>query len=245
MRQGIALSLHKKPENFKMSKSTTKRIILLFFCLIPIFSKGQINLDSLVKTHKKVAVLPVRVKYIFGKITNDSIRMKLEEKEHRDGFICQEKIYNALKKDEAHLKVEVQNYKETNSLLENSQITIKDLEELPYDVICKSLKVDGVINNELKFNTGLSDFASLAKTMELAGFFSMSGFGYLGAKGKSIKTGAKSKDLIFTMIIADGNTGEEIKEYMVALNSWVLESTESLIERALMENFKKSPYYKK
>jgi hypothetical protein len=214
-------------------------LTFLFFLFISKSYAQEYDLDSLVKTHKKVAVLPVRVKYIFGKITNDSIRMKLEEKEYRDGFMCQENIYNALKKDEVHLKVEVQSCKETNSLLENSQITIKDLEKLPYDVICKSLKVDGVI-------TGISDFASLAKTMELAGFFSMSGFGsYLGAKGKRIKTGAKSKDLIFTMIIADGNTGEEIKEYMVALNSWVLESTESLIERALMENFKKSPYYKK
>lgn len=140
-----------------MFKSTTKCIILLIFCLILIFSKGQINLDSLVKTHKKVAVLPVRVMYAFKKMPDGKIFADIKKMEYEDGILLQQRFINQLYKDSIRVLVDIQAFSETNNLLAENEITIQDLKDLPSEFICEALKVDGIIETEIRLTKHFSE----------------------------------------------------------------------------------------
>ena len=233
-----------------MTKSTTKRIILLIFCLIPIFSKGQINLDSLVKTHKKVAILPVRVMYSYKKLPEGQTLKDIRNKEYQDGFLLQEKFIKQLFKDSVHVFIEIQSYNETNNLLSENEITLQDLKDLPADFICESLNVDAVIEIEIRLNTHITDsertgYQTLAvASMIINPLNAISVFRGPRKVGKN-SGGRDDKSVSSKMVISDGLTNEIVKEVTVSFDGSVFNTSDKLIENVLSENFKKSPYYKK
>jgi hypothetical protein len=233
-----------------MTKSTTKRIILLFFCLIPILSKGQINLDSLVKTHKKVALLPVKVMYSYKKLPEGQTLKDVRNKEFEDGFLLQEKFIKQLYKDSVHVIIEIQSFNETNNLLSENEITLQDLKDLPADFICESLKVDAIIETEIRLNTHITDTERAGyQTLAVAGMIvnplnAISVFRGPRKVGKN-SGGRDDKNISSKMTISDGRTNEIVKDFFVSFDGSVFNSSDKLIENVLWENFKKSPYYKK
>jgi hypothetical protein len=234
-----------------MTKSTTKRIILLFFCLIPIFSKGQINLDSLVKTHKKVAVLPVRVMYAFKKMPDGKTFSDIKKMEYEDGILLQQRFINQLYKDSLRVLVDIQAFSETINLLTENEITLQDLKDLPADFICEALKVDAIIETEIRLTKNFTENERTAiQSFQIAGILlnpMNAGGTVLRAPSKTFKKSTTRDDKTVTsmMTISDGKTGELVKEYSLALDGGVFNTSDRIITHALWENFKKSSYYKK
>jgi hypothetical protein len=232
-----------------MSKSTTKDIFLLIFCLTPIFSKGQINLDSLAKNHKKVAILPVRVMYNFKKLPNGQTYNDIKKKEYGDGLLLQEKFITHLVKDTNRISVEVQSFNETNSLLIENEITLQDLKNSSPDFICEILKVDAIIEVEIRLSESFSENErSAIQTLQIANIF----LNPLNAGGTVFRNSSRTnryshdrndKTVSAMMTITDGKTGEIIKESRLSLEGGVFNSSDEIIEKALWKNFKRSQYF--
>jgi hypothetical protein len=234
-----------------MTQSTTKRIILLIFCLTPIVSKGQINLDSLVKTHKKVALLPVRVMYAFKKMPDGKTFKDIKQMEYEAGFLLQERFINQLYKDSLRVLIDIQAFSETNNLLAENEITIQDLKDLPADFICEALKVDAIIETEIRLTKNFTENERTAiQSLQIASML----MNPLNAGGTLLRrpsntyskaTNRDDKTVTSMMTISDGKTGEIVKEYSLAMDGGVFNSSDKIITHALWTNFKKCPYYKK
>lgn len=167
------------------------------------------------------------------------------------------------------MKVSIQAINETNKLLADNSITLKDLEELSSDMIANALKVDGIIEIEINRKSSIihignnetnSDVATGAKADEAIdavakGFLTGNPL-YLVIAVASMQNSNKAqssneKSVIGTttttckMVISDGKTGEVIKKYTNGLLDEPLNSNYKVIEKVFWANFKKSPYYKK
>jgi hypothetical protein len=228
------------------------KLLLIFFLLLFI-SKSyaqEYDLDSLVKTHKKVAILPVNVMYSYKKLSNGQTLNDIRKKEYEDGYLLQEKFINQLSKDSLHVFVDIQSFNETNSLLSENEITIQDLKDLPAEFICESLKVDAIIETEIRLNTHITDteragYQTLAvASMIINPLNAISVFRGPRKVGKNSRD-RDDKNVSSKMTISDGLTNEIVKEVTVSFDGSVFNTSDKLIENVLSENFKKSPYYKK
>jgi hypothetical protein len=226
---------------------------LLTFLFLLFISKSyaqEYNLDSLVKTHKKVAILPVKVMYSYKKLSDGQTLNDIKKKEYEDGFLLQEKFIKQLSKDSFHVFVEIQSFNETNSLLSENEITLQDLKDLPADFICESLKVDAIIETEIRLNTHITDTERAGyQTLAVAGMIvnplnAISVFRGPRKVGKN-SGGRDDKNISSKMVISDGHTNEIVKDVTLSFDGSVFNSSDKLIENVLSENFKKSPYYKK
>ncbi|MEA5404788.1 hypothetical protein VB776_17775 [Arcicella sp. DC2W] len=201
--------------------------------MIPKTSFSQeTNVDSLVKQHKKIAVLPLKVYYIYKTLPEGLKVGDVRNKEYEDGFLLQKKFNDYLKLKKESVTVEIQSFDETNSLLAENEITLQDLKDLPADFICKALKVDGIIDAEIRLNTFINNEEIVGR--ELLSI--------------AIGVGNKNKldnSVLSKMKISDGNTGEMIGEFPLVLVGTMFKSTEKVIEKMLWLNFKNTPYYKK
>ena len=220
------------------------KLLLTFFLLIFI-SKSyaqDYDLDSLVKTHKKVAILPIKVKYNAQKLQKVGGLKELKSKELEDGFLLQERFCEILRRDSSSLNVDIQLPNETNSLLAENEITLQDLKDLPSDFICEALKVDGVIEIEIRLNQHLPDRVNTENTARRAimGVLMANPVIFASAIVDSENKGVYSK-----MTIRDGKIDEVIKDITLDFNDGIFESNDKVIEKILLTNFKKSPYYKK
>jgi hypothetical protein len=224
-------------------------IILLTFISTSIFAQDY-DLDSLVKTHRKVAVLPVRVMYSFKKLPNGQSLKDVRKKEYEDGFLLQEKFIKRLSGDSTHVQIEILSFKQTNDLLAENEISLEDLKELPADFICESLKVDAVIETEIRLNTHITDTERASyQALEVAGVIlnplnAVSAF-RKPRKARNSSGSRDDKNISSKMTISDGRTNEIVKDVTVGFDGSVFNSSEKLIENVLSENFKKSPYYRK
>lgn len=231
-----------------------KSIIIILLTLIPasIFSQNY-DSDSLVKTHKKVAVLPVRIMYSFKALPNGLTFSDIKRQEIQDGFSYQERFINQMLKDSVRMLVEVQRFNETNQLLIDNEVKWDDLEDLSADFICEILKVDAIIQTEIRLSKILSDNERTAvKALYFADLLYnpiTTGGAVVRAPakfGKNHGKGQMDDKLAFTkMMIADGKTGDTLKEYSLNLDGGVFTSSDAMIKHALWVNFKKSPYYRK
>ena len=138
-------------------------IILLALISSSIFAQ-DVDIDSLVRTHKRIAILPVRVIYILDNMNpSEASLSKVEEKkkkEYEDGFILQEKLFQKLIKLNFPLKVTVQSPDETNNSLADNEIIISDLSGLSTEFLCEILKVDAVVVTEIRLSKFLSVLSS-------------------------------------------------------------------------------------
>ena len=127
-------------------------IILLTIISTSIFAQ-EYYLDSLVKTHKRVAILPVNMIYHFDGLPNDTILNDIKARQIEDGLVVQEKFCTQLRKKYKSLTVEIQSSDETRRKFRENAIEINDLEGFSRDSLSKILEVDGIIDMELKFHS--------------------------------------------------------------------------------------------
>ena len=243
-------------------------IILLIIISTSIFAQ-EYYLDSLVKTHRKVAMLPIKVRYNHENLENGITLESIINREYSDGFLIQNNFYHYLENKKRSLKIDIQPINETNRILAENSITLKDLEELPTDIIANALQVDGIIEIEINRkshfvqidnNSENSDIAVGGKTDAtidaIAKGFLTGNPLYLVLAVANTQSSNKVQDpneksVIGTttttckMIISDGKTGEIIEKYTNGLFDEPLNSNYKVIEKVFWTNFKKSPYYKK
>jgi hypothetical protein len=218
-------------------------IILLTLISTSIFAQDY-DLDSLVKTHKKVAILPVKVKYNAQKFEKAGSLKEMKVKELEDGLTLQEKFCKILQKESNSLDVEIQSSTETNQLLADNEITLQDLKDLPSNFIGDALKVDGIIQIELRLNQHLPDRGNtenVATRAVIGVLLASAGVGVIPI----ISADNNDKTISSKMIIRDGKFDEVIKKITLTLNDGIFNDTDKVIEKLLLTNFKKSPYYRK
>lgn len=131
-------------------------IILLTLMSTSIFAQ-DVDIDSLVKTHKRIAILPVRVMYSLKKLSEGTTIEGMRQKEYDDGFLLQDKLWKTLINLNKPLKVDIQSPNKTNSLLTDNEITLVDLKELPSEFVCEALMVDAIIQVEVRLTKHLTD----------------------------------------------------------------------------------------
>lgn len=223
--------------------------IILLIITKTAFSQ-EISLDSLAKQHKKIAILPVRVIYNYKKMP-DGLSMKdIRNKEYEDGFLLQKKFNDHLRLKKESVLVDIQSFDETNGLLAENEITLQDIKDLPSDFICEALKVDGIIEYEIRLNTHLTDnerYGLQAMAITSIMLNPINAVGLLrGVRKQRNYTDNRDDKAVYSKIrISDGVSGEIIKEFSLAFEVGIFNSSDKVIENMLWQNFKKSPYYKK
>lgn len=227
-------------------------IILLTLISTSIFAQ-EYDLDSLVKTHKRVAILPVKVVYNHEKLKEGVTLESVINREFSDGFLIQNDLFNYLQEEKKSLKIEVQPINETNSLLAENAITLKDLEELPADVVAKALQVDGIIEIEISRKSYFAQVGNSGTNTDAAVDAAVKGFltgnplylvlavASAGAQNTGEENVLSGTTIISKMVISDGKTGEIIKKYTNGLIDGSLNSTFRVIEKVFWTNFKKAP----
>ncbi len=238
---------------------------LLTFLLLLFISKSyaqEYDLDSLVKTHKKVAILPVRVMYAFKKMPDEKTLNDIERKQFDDSFVLQEQLYNLLLKEKENVLVDLQSFNETDSLLAENEVTLYDLKDLPANFLCEILKVDGIIECEIKFSDSIDDSKNrtnhqISRLAAITSFFVFTNpiNSHLISTAGKVRNASIIKDPYFKnkkeikqysdMTFLDGKTNEVIWDYSTELSDKRFKNVSDVIERVLLTNFKKSPYYKK
>ncbi|MEA5425027.1 hypothetical protein [Arcicella lustrica] len=227
-----------------MTSHQPKYLLFIFLLMITRTSFSQeINLDSLVKQHKKIAILPVKVLYVYRTLPEGLKIGDVRDKEYEDGFLLQKKLNDYLKLKKDFVAVEIQSFDETNSLLAENEITLQDIKDLPADFICKALEVDGIIESEVRLIAFLTNEEKLGSDM-------LSVATIIGAalipNAIIIRNKNKVDNTIFSnMKVSDGNTGEVIGKFPLYTEVGIFNSSEKVIDSILWINFKNTPYYKK
>ena len=220
---------------------------LLTFLFLLFISKSyaqEYDLDSLVKTHKKVAILPVRVMYAFKKMPDGKTLNDIERKQFDDSFVLQEQLYNLLLQEKGNVLVDLQSFNETDSLLAENEVTLYDVKDLPADFLCEVLKVDGIIECEIRISSDIdkSKNKTLNRVVRLASiaslFVNSTNAFSVAANASRIKdshtqNNSEKKDYI-KMVISDGKTSEVIREYSTVLNEAMIKNIDDVIEKILL-----------
>lgn len=223
-------------------------IILLTLISVSIFAQ-DVDIDSLVKTHKKIAILPVRVMYSLKKLSEGTTIESMRKKEFEDGFLLQEKIWKTLTNLENPLKIDIQSPNQTNGLLTDNEITLIDLKELPSEFVCEALTVDAIIQVEVRLAKHLTDNErGAAQALGVASMIINPLNAISVFRGpKKVRNNSSNRDdknISSKMIISDGKTGETIGEYFTELDAGVFYSSDKLIENILGRHLSKLPYIK-
>ncbi len=238
-------------------------IILLTLTFSSIFAQDY-DLDSLVKTHRKVAILPVVIYHLDG-LPNDTIVNDVRAKEIEDGLLLQEKFCTLLRKKNKSLTVEIQSADETRRKFRENAIEMNDLESFSRDSLSKILEVDGIIDMEFEFhpiikhkgvrvtNNSNNAVSNSAKNGIIVGAaqgnylpLAFTGLMMLVSKmNKSdIDIDINIGRVTFKTIISDGKTGEIIKKNLTTHGNKILSDDKSL-EFMLWEYFNHSPYHRR
>jgi hypothetical protein len=129
------------------------------------------------------------------------------------------------------------------------KITLQDLKNSSPDFICEILKVDAIIEVEIRLSESFSENErSAIQTLQIANIF----LNPLNAGGTVFRNSSRTnryshdrndKTVSAMMTITDGKTGEIIKESRLSLEGGVFNSSDEIIEKALWKNFKRSQYF--
>jgi len=224
-----------------MTSHLPKHLFFIFLLIITKTSFSQeVSLDSLAKQHKKIAVLPIKVYYKYNTLPDGLKVGDIRNKEYEDGFLLQKKLNDYLKLKKEFVSVEIQSFDETNSLLADNEIKLEDIKDLPANFICEALKVDGILEAEVRLNSFLSNEEVIGREMLSIATIALMPAG-VGLRNKN----RVENSILSKMKISDGNTGEIIGEFPLVLIPGVFISAEKVIEKMLWLNFKNTPYYKK
>ncbi len=129
--------------------------------------------DAIAKEHKIIGILPFNATVkLRPKQMKEMSEDQIHDLEESEGLNIQTAMYSWFlkRKKRGSLKVNVQDPKKTNALLNKKEITIKDLKNYTPEELAKILEVDAVIGGEFQTDKPMSDGASVALGL-LVGFW--------------------------------------------------------------------------
>lgn len=154
-----------------MKKNTVISISLLIGFILTSCNSGVFLISDFskkTKSHKKIAVIPVQT-VLSGKQPAGISTDQIAQIEEGEGIAFQTSLYNALlakcgskKRD---IKIEIQTIEKTNSILKDSNISIRDAWEKSPEKLATILGVDAVVKTKVEKTRYMSDLASYGITL--------------------------------------------------------------------------------
>lgn len=183
------------------------------------------KLESTIKRHKLVAILPFEATMSFKKQPKDFDAEANRAKEKAMGTSIQSSMYTFLLRKSNDYTVEFQDVDKTNILLKKAGLTDK-LSEYSKDEIAKVLGVDAIISGKFESEQTRSEGGAIVTTVLFGGLGSKTGSGAL------------------TMVINDGASGDMLWRLYKSMNDSVFTSTDELIDRMMRKVSRNFPYSK-
>jgi hypothetical protein len=201
---------------------------ILFFYATSFGQAKQIfeapNLKTILKTHKDVAILPLRVTISFKKLPKNYDGANNAAQEKAEGLNLQQGMYTYLLRKSSDFFVNFQDVQRTDILLKQAGVYDK-LDAVTADSLCKILKVDAVIQASYAYEKTSSEAAALAKTLV---------FGFSG----STASGS------LTMQINNGADGNLLWRFYKQMNEGVFTTGDEMMERMMKKVARNFPYEK-
>lgn len=210
-----------------------KQFILLLFLSLSIttaFSQSskQVyeapNFKNTLKTHKTVAILPLRVTISYKKFPKNYNAADNTVQEKEEGLNMQDGMYTYLLRKASDYYVTFQDVQRTNILLKQAGVFDK-IESITADSLCKILKVDGVVQASYAYQRTGSEAAAIAKTLV---------FGF----GGSTASGA------LTMQINNGADGTLLWRFYKEMNEGIFSSANEMMVKMMKKVARNFPYEK-
>jgi len=200
-------------------------VTLVLLLVIPTISNGQDeythpSFKKMAKSHKIIAILPWKFRTTLRK--EDAMKVSEEEikmSERVDGQVFQNGVYEFFMKKE--LKVELQDVAETNRILEENDIDIRDVGDYKHKDLAKMLGVDAMVSGNFKTNQPWSEEA-----MKVLAVLSL---------GTAVQ---KAHEATGVMRITDAQ-GTQLWRYSVSKTA---NTTAVLINRVLKKSARNIPY---
>ena len=183
-----------------------------------------IGLENLLKKHKLVAILPIKVSVSFKRVPKGFDAESNKSSEKKTGLNMQQGMYTYLLRKSGDYSTLFQDVDRTNILLSKAGIMDRLDEVLP-DSIAKLLGVDAIIKCSYSYEKTGSEAGAIAKMIV---------FGYGGKVG--------SGSLI--MQIYDGSDGALLWRFYKEMNEGVFDSGDELMERMMRKISRNFPYSK-
>lgn len=176
------------------------------------------NHDEMIKTHKKIAILPTRA-YI--EIKNVKVVDQIRAQEKLESRKLQESFTNRFIewRDSKSIDLEIQDIGETNSILEDNSV---NLSQIPYKDLCRLLGVDAIITSKVTMAKPLTNSEA---------FFSMLATGFAFA----------SQVTTVDISIIDYNTGRVAWNFNW-VNGGTFISADNLSKALMQAAIKRLPY---
>lgn len=148
-----------------------KKLSLISFGLIIGFFLASCNsgvflasdFSKKTKTHKTIAVIPVQT-VLSGKQPTGLTADQIKQIEEGEGLAFQTSLYNALlaksgskKRD---IKIDIQTIEKTNTILKDSNLSIRDAWDKSPEKLASMLGVDAVVKTKVEKTRYMSDLAS-------------------------------------------------------------------------------------
>lgn len=148
-------------------------LLILSLYFIPSYSQvfGKVyeidSLETIVKLHKSVAVIPFVYKLSLKKMPKGMTQDDIVREEEKGSLSAQTSFYTyALEKIEKNnATVEFQDVNRTKVLLEREKINEKNINNYLPEELCKILGVDALITGEIIASKPMSEGAAIATTL--------------------------------------------------------------------------------
>lgn len=182
--------------------------------------------EVLSKNHKMLAILPFAAKL---ELMDEKIlyRENLDDLEKKEGYEVQNALQNYFLKGNKrkNYKVDFQDIKNTNNILEKNGINISNIDIYTTQELCKILKVDGIISGNLTINALISKGVSTSYDF-IAFITGKSDYGRIAIK------------------VSDGSSGKLLWRYEKSINRKSGKNTFAIIEDMMKKATRKFPYDK-
>jgi hypothetical protein len=208
-----------------------KKIVLMSLGILglaacgPKIYKSQ-SFDGALTKHKTVAILPAEVSIQLR--PNEAKRMtpeQLSETAQKTGYDIQDKMQGWFlrRSDKFHYTVTFQDVNRTNARLKEAGIKYTDLKEKDRADLAKVLGVDAVIQNRVKMEKPISEGVAIAA-------------------GLLLNTWGPTNNVLTTININDGKSGDVLWKYDYAASGTIGSSTERLVDALMRNASRKFPY---
>ncbi len=207
-----------------------KTLFLLFvICSVPVLAQKTIyesqKFDELTKDHKTLAILPFLATLELKHMESLS-KEELEKLEAKEGYAVQNALesYFSKKKSRKGFRVNFQNIKNTNAILNKNNISINNLDIHTSEELSEILGVDGIISGNLTLRKLISK-----------GVESPSLFDIISGKSDYGRIAIK---------LSDGKTGKLLWKFEKTITRKSGKNTQDIIESIMKKASRKFPYDK-
>ncbi|HEX8270701.1 MAG TPA: hypothetical protein VF581_12475 [Flavobacterium sp.] len=205
-------------------------LVALFFIMTTFgYSQKQIfespKLDSIIKTHKTVAIVPYDVNITYKKQPKNFDAAANKAQAQTMSTSIQSSMYTFLLRKASDFNVTFQDVDKTNILLKKADMFDK-MDTFTKDEIAKALGVDAVIGGKFETEQTKSEAGAIATAVLFGGFGGKTGTGTL------------------TLTINNGKDGELIWRFFKTMDDDITGSTDDLVERMMRKVARNFPYSK-